>query len=54
MGDNIVIVEYQTLPYNADSLISLYHDLDPEHSIVQGFQCISWRLVGWKSENKHL
>ena len=22
------------------SLTSLYHDLDPEHSIVPGFQCI--------------
>ena len=31
----------QTLPYNADSLILLYHALDPDHSVVEGFQCIN-------------
>ena len=39
MGDNIVKIVSQTLPYNADSLTSLYHYYDPEHSIVKGFQC---------------
>ena len=42
MGDNIVKIMHQTLPYNAVSFISLYHGLDPEHSVLTGFQCISW------------
>ena len=43
MGDNIGISSYRTLPYNAVSAVSLtllYHVLDPEHSVVTGFQCI--------------
>ena len=39
MGDNIVKIMYRTIPYNANSLISLYHALDPNHSVVLGFQC---------------
>ena len=41
MGDNIVKILYRTLPYSTDSLTLLYHDLDPEHSVVMGFQCIN-------------
>ena len=40
VGDNIVKIMYRTLPYNAPPLISLYHGLDPKHSVVMGFQCI--------------
>ena len=39
----IGISGYRTLPYNAvvaASLTSLYHDLDPKHSVVWGFQCM--------------
>ena len=45
MGDSVVKIMYWTLPYNADSLTSLYHGLDPEHSVVQGFQCILESLL---------
>ena len=41
MGDNIVEIMIWTLPYNAPPLISLYHGLDPDHSIITGFQCNS-------------
>ena len=34
MGDNKEIFSFRTLPYNAVSLISLYHALDPKHSVV--------------------
>ena len=39
MDDNIVKIMSRTLPYNAPPLIALYHGLDPEHSVVTGFQC---------------
>ena len=39
MGDNIGKIMYWPLSYNADSLTTLYHALDPNHSIVSGFQC---------------
>ena len=47
MGDNIGISSYWTLPYNAIcavSLTSLYHDMDPDHSIVSRFQCMSYDM----------
>ena len=31
---------FRTRPYNTVSLISRYHGLDPDHSVVMGFQCI--------------
>ena len=39
VGDNIVKIMYRTLPYNATPLISRCHRLDPNHSVVTGFQC---------------
>ena len=48
MGNNTGTSGYRTLPYNAvgaisltASLTTLYHDMDPEHSVVSRFQCIS-------------
>ena len=40
MGDNIGKVEYQTLPYNAASLTTLWYHVDPKHSVVSSFLCI--------------
>ena len=44
VGDNIVEIMYRTLPYNAPPLISRCHRLDPDHSFVTGFKCISKSL----------
>ena len=51
MGDNIGKVKYQTLPCNATPLISLYHALDPDHRVVQGFQCTCILLL-WHKKRK--
>ena len=46
MGDNIEIFSFRTLPYNALPLISLYHGLDPNHSIVSKLLCITnWNYI---------
>ena len=34
MGDNIGKVVYRTLPNNADSLTTLYHQVDLKHSVI--------------------
>ena len=39
MGENIEISSFRTLPYSAPSLISLYHGLDPNHSVVLRVLC---------------
>ena len=40
MGDNIGKIMYRTLPYNAASLTTLWHHVDPKHSVVSSFLCI--------------
>ena len=42
-GNYIGTFSYRTLPYNAVlavSLTSLFHDLEPDHRIASGFQCM--------------
>ena len=51
MGDNIEISSFLTLQYNATPLISLCHVLDPNHSIVKGFQCIN---IVYQKKIKHI
>ena len=47
MGDNIEKVVYQTLLYNTVSLTTLYHQMDPKHSVILREQCIFFlRFIG--------
>ena len=47
MGNNLGKVVYVTLPYNADSLTTLYHQVDPKHSVISRFQCTSFLVCGY-------
>ena len=40
MGDNIGKIMYWTLPDNAASLTTLWHHVNPKHSVVSNFLCI--------------